>query len=129
MTWKCLKCGFSANVDGTAMCSGCGDVRLGRLVLVSQETGQQIVMSIDTTVGRNLLRTFAGEDAAYASEPQFRLTRDAAAGKWTIRKADGARNPTFVNGVELADEPVALDSDSVISIGPEKVKLTVRQEF
>ncbi|HOI54326.1 MAG TPA: FHA domain-containing protein [Phycisphaerae bacterium] len=129
MTWKCAKCGFSANVDGAAMCSGCGDVRLGRLVLVSEETGQQIVMSVDTTVGRGLLRTFAGDDARYAAEPQFRVTRDVAVGKWTASPAAGTKNATCVDGVPLGDAPVPLGEGSVISIGPDKMRLAVKIEF
>ena len=128
MTWKCPQCGFAANPERVRTCEGCGHVHFGNIVLVSAETGKQIRMSIDTTVGQGILKTFAGDDAKYASDPQFRLYKDATLASWAIAKIPTAHNPTFLNGSPLTDAPAKLEDGAVISIGAEKMKLNVKFE-
>src|SRR3954470_23979556 len=86
MTWKCTQCGFAANPPRVRTCEGCGHVNFGHVVLVSPDTTKQIRMSIDTAVGSGILRTFAGDDVKYASDPQFRLYKDTTLAAWAIAK-------------------------------------------
>ena len=129
MSWKCPDCG-SANADDARNCAGgCGYVRLARtVVLLASDTGKQIALSIDTTLGKYLLQSFAGDDAVFASEPQFKIYKDLARGCWAIQHVDGAKNPTFCDGVSIAAGPMPLNDGSVVSIGAERMKLAIRLE-
>ena len=127
MSWKCENCGFEANADGKVACEACGYCEGQILVLQSTETGKQIRIRITTAVGKHLLRTFAGEEARFASEKQFRAARDTDTGAWIIEHAPDAKNPTFLNGSKLeACAPV--ESGACISIGPERMRLVVSIE-
>lgn len=127
MGWKCPRCGFEDNSESSRNCSGgCGYVRIPRTVtLTSAATGQRISISVDTVVGKYLLKTFAGDEHIYASEPQFKIVKDAALGCWAIEHLESAKNPTFCNGSSLAAGPTALPDGCIISLGPERMKLTV----
>jgi len=127
VSWKCKSCGFEANTDGKVACEACGYYDGQVLVLQSQETGKAIRVRISTTVGKHLLRTFAGEEARFASDSQFRVTRDSDTGAWIIEHAPDAKNPTFLNGGKL-EACVPLESGACISIGPEKMRLVVAIE-
>jgi hypothetical protein len=96
-----------------------------RLRLKSVITGQLIAISITTTFGKSLLMTFAGNDALYASEPQFVILKDASRGGWFLEHAATAKNPTYLDGSPALDASRKLDTTQVISIGPEKMKLEV----
>lgn len=126
MPWKCPSCGFD-NADECSECEGgCGHIPIPRqLILLSQATGRKIAILISTSVGKNLLLTFAGGDAVYASEPQFMIRKDSARGGWFLEHASSAKNPTFVNGVPVGGESSKLESTCVLSIGPEKMRLEV----
>jgi len=126
MPWKCPQCGVNNADDTKRTCEACGFTEFGTLVLASAETGKEIKTNIDMVAGKNLLKTFAGDESRFASEPQFKLTRDAALGGWAIQAVTGATNPTFYNGAALPETAVKLDEGGVISIGPEKMKLTVK---
>jgi hypothetical protein len=128
MSWKCPQCGFAANAERVRTCEGCGHVHFGNIVLVSVDTAKQIRMSIDTAVGQGILKTFVGDDAKYASDPQFRLYRDAALACWAITKIPTAKNATFLNGSPLSDSPAPLAEGAVISIGADKMRLNVKFE-
>ena len=126
MSWKCPSCGFD-NAEGTTDCAGgCGYMPIpARLRLKSVITGQLIAISITTTFGKSLLMTFAGNDALYASEPQFVILKDASRGGWFLEHAATAKNPTYLDGSPALDASRKLDTTQVISIGPEKMKLEV----
>lgn len=125
MSWKCPHCGFPNPDRAIRRCESCGFAHHGKLVLVSLETEGRLPVAVDTAIGRRLLQTFAGGDHVYAAEPQFLLSRDLAEGGWRIRPAAGAKNPTFLNGVDLAGESAPLEPAAVISIGPERLRLRV----
>ena len=124
MSWKCPECGLE-NTDGTRACDGCGVIRWGKLVLTSETTHLEITIGVDTVVGKRLLCSFAGDEAVYASEPQFAVQRDAPRRGWTISHDVRAKNPTYLNGSALAS-PMLLADGNVVSIGPEKMRLRVR---
>ncbi len=124
MVWKCKACGFEANPDAELKCEACGYSEATILTLTSQATGKSIEMRIATAVGKQLLKSFVGEESRFASEVQFRLARDTAIGNWTITPELSATNPTFLNRQPLTGVAV-VDDGSVLSIGPEKMLLTV----
>lgn len=129
MAWKCPQCGFVQADAAVARCEACGFVRGGgRLVLVAEGTGKRLTVGVDTSVGKHLLRTFAGDDHVYAADPQFLLARDPDAGGWSIAPAPGATNPTFLNGAALGTGPAPLPPGAVISIGPTRLRLRVENE-
>jgi hypothetical protein len=126
MTWKCPDCGFE-NDDGKRACEGgCGYAKVGRLILESATTGKRVPVAINTDFTKQLLLAFAGEDAKYASAPQFSVSKRPGEG-WFIEHASGAKNPTFLNGAELSSRVQVADGD-VVSIGPEKMKVRLKLE-
>ena len=86
------------------------------LKLVSEETGQVKTLKLKLNLGRNLLKSFAGEAAQYAGEPQFRVFPNADK-EWVLEKVEKVQNPTFHNGAEPAEDTVVLKNDDTISIG------------
>lgn len=126
MPWKCPSCGYE-NAEAASECAGgCGYAPIpSHLKLRSQLTGKLLAISITTTFGKSLLLSFAGDDALYASEPQFVIRKDAGRGGWFLEHAATAKNPTFVNGTPTGGEPHKLDAMHVVSIGPEKMQLEV----
>jgi hypothetical protein len=125
MPWKCPQCGVE-NADDKKSCEACGHVEFGTLVLTAAETGKEIKINLEMAVGKQLLRTFCGEEARFASDPQFTLNKDAALGGWAIAATSGATNPTFYNGNALPEIATRLEDGGIISIGPEKMKVSVR---
>jgi hypothetical protein len=85
-------------------------------------------MGITTQVGRSLLKAMDGVDSVYASDPQFIVNRDEAAGAWMLEHHPAARNPTFYNGAAVGSTPCPLATDGIISIGPERLRLRVNLE-
>jgi hypothetical protein len=129
MPWKCPRCGFDANENVRPCSGGCGYIRFpSAVVLASVATGRQISMSVETVVGKYLLKSFAGEDAVYASDPQFRFYKDEIKGSWVVEHLNGAKNPTFCDGESVVAAATPLHEGSVISIGPERMKLVVHFE-
>ena len=124
MVWKCNECGFDANPDAELKCEACGYSEATILILTAQATGKSIEMRIATAVGKQLLKSFVGEESRIASEVQFRLSRDSASGDWTVTHDSSAPNPTFLDLQPLTGSAVVRDG-SVLSIGPERMLLTV----
>jgi hypothetical protein len=108
------------------VCEACGYIEFGPLTLACAGINKELKFNIDTDVGRTLLHTLGSDDSRFASDPQFSLRRDASLAGWAIVKATGATNATFYNGVALPDIPTKLEEGGVISLGFEKLKLTVR---
>jgi len=129
MAWKCPQCGFMHDDPATVRCEACGFTRHGKVVLVAEETSGRIGVSVDTPVGKTLLKSFAGSDHVYAGEPQFVLARDLVAGGWSIAPAAGAKNPTFLNGAPLGDAPAPVRHGATITIGPTRLRLRVENEL
>lgn len=125
MTWKCKECGFEANLDTNLKCEACGYSEATILTLTSETTGKSIEMRIPTTVGKQLLRSFAGDESRFASNVQFQIGRDSTNGTWTVTHDSSAANPTYLDGQPLL-RTVSLKDGSVISIGLEKSLLVVR---
>ena len=105
------------------VCDVCGETVFGTVTLVSR-TGTRKCFAVDTRLGRRLLAALDAADAVVASDPQFQLARDRAAGGWIIAHAAGARNPTFLDGVAIVDTP-RLEHGQTISIGVERLPLRV----
>ena len=127
MPWKCPICGVS-NRDDRRYCDGCNYANCGILWLTSSVTGKRVPMRVDTVIGRSLLKSLGDEDCRYATDSQFKVSRDQALNGWAAEAASGARNPTYHNGVPLGAGPVSLKTGDVMSIGPEKMKMTVEIE-
>jgi len=126
MHWKCPSCGFSNSSEHSECGGGCGYETIAqRLTLLAAETGREVSVTITTSFGKDLLRSFAGEDAIYASNPQFVICKDVDEGGWFLEHAVSAKNPTFVNGISAVATRVKLDASSILSIGPEKMRLEV----
>lgn len=128
MSWKCPECGFEGNTDTRPVCDGCGYADCGTLALLAVDTGEWMRLSIDTAVGRRLLRTFAGSDAAYASDPQFWLRRDPERGGWTVTHASDAHNPSYAGGTPIGSSPTPVEPGATLSIGPDRLRLRVSIE-
>jgi len=125
MAWKCPDCGFNGNKDDNPHCQSCGYAKIPQaVVLTAIEGGKKISMSLDTTIGKQLLKNLVGDDSRFVTDNQFRITKNKSLGKWLIQHEPSAKNPTFYKGAPLAGEQ-ALEKDAVISIGPEKAKLIV----
>lgn len=122
MASRCGKCGSERS---GAVCDVCGEVYFGPVTLVAQASGKTRNFTLDTQIGRRLLSAIAPDDAAFASEPQFTLERDRTLGSWAVTHASGAANPTFVDGSDVGAAPRSIASGSVISVGPERLKLRV----
>jgi hypothetical protein len=129
MTWKCPICGTENPPSESVCLAQCGYMRLPvRLVLTSAATGKRLRLHISTKIGQALLRTIADGEAGYASEPQFEIVKDQERGAWVVRHHAAARNITCCNGVPLGADAAALESGAVISIGRDRLKLTVTLE-
>jgi hypothetical protein len=130
MSWKCPTCGTENPPAGKLCLAACGYVRLpARLVLTSLNTGRKLQIRVTTAVGQSLLRTVAAADAPYASEPQFEIVKDQVRGAWVVRHHAKAHNPTYYNGNPCGGDPHVLENDAVLSIGRERLKLTVTLEY
>ena len=84
-------------------------------------------MGVATQVGKRMLINLGSDDAKFASEPQFRAVPDPATGEWAIHREGSAVNQTYINGrpISVSD---GVTAGAVISIGPAKLKMTVRFE-
>ncbi len=127
MSWRCPESG-TENDDHAAKCLGCGYVRYGRLVLLSPSNGKEIRTNIDLLIGKTLLKAVVGDEARFASEPQFKLARSEEQASWLVLPNPKAVNATFVNGVKAADLGVKIAGGSEITIGTDKARLKVRVE-
>ena len=110
------------------VCAGmCGHMRLSRLVLTAA-SGEELRFNVDTDVGRAGLQKLGGEEAKFASQPQFKVFRDVVQPRWLIGHVPSATNPTCLNAKPLGSEPEPLRNADVISIGPKRLMLKVRLE-
>ena len=114
--WECPECGHSTNPEEEAECNSCGWTLKKPLKLVSEETGQEKTLKLKLSLGKSLLKSFAGEDAQYADEPQFSVFPNADK-EWVLEKVEQVKNPTFHNGAEPAGDTVVLKNGDTISIG------------
>ena len=127
MNWKCPSCGFTNNADNSECQGGCGyEAMPPRLTLLATETGREVSITITTSFGKDLLRSFAGDGAIFASNPQFVILKDFEGGGWYLEHATSAKNPTFVNGSSAVATKTKLQAASYVTIGPEKMRLEVR---
>lgn len=127
MSWRCPQCGVE-NEDAVDVCAGmCGHARLTRLVLTAT-SGQEIRFNVDTEVGRVGLQKVCGEEARFASQPQFRVLRDTTTPRWLISHMPTATNITCLNAKPLSAELQPLKNGDVISIGTKRAALRVRLE-
>jgi len=97
-------------------------------VVFSGATGETMAMQITTQLGNASLRRIAGDEVQYASSPQCEIVKDETAGCWLLRHANSATNPTFLNG-KLVDEATKITTRSVLTIGLEKMPLTITLEY
>ena len=124
----CPRCGVPSKT-GRGPCEVCDYVFIAAVVVVaSAATGRNQQIRISTRFGRNVLKRIGGEEAVYASDPQFDLIKDTESGHWLLCHHDTARNPTFYNGRAVGPDPVPIETGGRISIGPERLKLTVTLE-
>ena len=86
------------------------------LKLVSEETGQEKMLNLGLKFGTVILKSFAGDGAQYADEPQFSIFPNKDM-EWVLEKVEKVKNPTFHNGAEPAGDTVVLKNDDTISIG------------
>jgi hypothetical protein len=98
------------------------------VTLVSKATGQNRTIRITTLLGRRVLRMIAGDEAVFASEPQFELLKDTAAGLWLLRHVATAAHPTYYDGRAVGSDPVTVFTGGLISIGADRMKMTVNLE-
>ena len=124
MSWKCPQCGVE-NDKNADVCAGmCGFMRLSRIVLTAA-SGKKIRFNMNTEVGRAGLQKLGGEDAKFASQPQFELLRDVGKPGWLVKHKPSATNPTCLNSNSLGADPQPLHDGDVISIGPKRLMLQV----
>jgi hypothetical protein len=123
--WQCSHCGVEQTGGRGIACHACGHIVLVPLQLTSA-TGQTAWFRISTVVGRSVLKQLHDTDWRVASEEQFTLSHDSAAGGWVLRHVATAFNPTFVNGTPVAADGVLLASGSILTIGPVRMRLTAR---
>ena len=86
-------------------------------------------MNIDTTVGKALLKRLVGDEARFASEPQFCIRRCDDQAAWLVVPDRKAVNATYVDGVRVAETGVKVTAGSEITIGPDKARLKVKVQF
>ena len=119
MGWKCPDCG-AENPDERIECFSCGYLLFHPLKLVSIDTeGESKKIKLNLVVGKKLLTEFAGEDAQFASEPQFRVFPNPLK-EWVLEIVKSAKNPTFINGSEPIADQTVLQQGDIISIGSKK---------
>ncbi len=86
---------------------------LPRGIVLSGPGGQQVVLNIETHVGKRLLSRF-GEDCRYYSELQYTLYPEE--GSWYVSPNGGAQNKTLLNGEVLSGRTRLKDGD-VLCVG------------
>ncbi len=86
-------------------------------------------MNIDTPVGRSLLSRVVGDEARYAAECQFHLTRCEKRAAWVISQDPNAVNPTQVNGNVVPLGGVPLSTGDRITIAADKAPIKVKIDF
>lgn len=130
--WKCPSCGIH-NKDSAPVCLGCSYSEICPLVLESKDTGKTETLRAPLEITQAWLRSFGGEDAQFASSPQFKLSRNGE-NQWLLETVRRAKNPTFINGKEALDGNTPLNHEDMISIGsrkgnPDRLKIRVVLEM
>ena len=129
MTWFCSKCNYQTNPDDISVCVGCGSRRCPRrVVLTSPATALSISMTVDTVIGRGLLKAqgLVGEDYRYAGEEQYRILLHATGlPVWSVQHCQPNINATLLDGVALGFEPFQLSNGSSITVGSTSAQLVV----
>jgi hypothetical protein len=126
---KCQECGTLNEISAGPCQGGCGYVFMSELVqLACKQTGRTRQIRITTQFGRRLLSMIAGDEAVYASEPQFEILKDTASGLWLLRHAAKATHPTYYDGRPVDGDLIPILTGGRISIGPDRMSLTVTLE-
>lgn len=128
MPWKCPQCGMQNDESEDACVGMCGHMRLSRLVLTAVVSGYEMRFNVDSEVGRTGLQKAAGEEARFASQPQFKVFRAPGNPVWLISHCASATNPTFLNGKALGTDAQPLGDSDTVSVGPKRLVLKVRKE-
>ncbi len=129
MSWKCPQCGTQN--EEPPPCKTCDHFEYGALSLSSPDTGKELKINLDTDLGQRSLRALNPDDAKFAAETQFsliRCSRKTGHGfdGWGVKHFKDAKNPTFYDGADIsASAAVKLGNGGIISIGKEKLKITV----
>lgn len=122
---RCYYCGI-VNLERDSHCIGCSYPLLcQQLTLIGKETGAIWRTTQQIQMGPTLLSKIAGDDAIYASDPQFELYPDPAQGLWFLRHNPAARNNTWYNGIRLQSRPVPLSTGGMISLAKGKLEMGV----
>ena len=120
MAWTCSKCGQENRVDMPRVCAACGAIVLGTVVLTG-ESGEEIALRVDANIGKGTVRSLAGDDGHFASDPQFCLKKDESLKSWTVIPSKAATNPTIINGAPCPDgAPTPIKSGDTVAIGSRK---------
>jgi len=128
MSWKCSSCGFD-NESTVTVCASCAAARPAKLKLLGPDGNGLVTAGITTEVGRRLLSKSASDEIRFVSDPQFKLIKDPASGTWQIYHVAEAKNMTHLNGTPLGDQTLPLEDGSVVTVGPDKMKLTVQFDY
>jgi hypothetical protein len=96
--------------------------------IACKRTGRARQIRITTQFGRRVLSMIADDEAIYASEPQFEILKDTASGLWLLRHAAEATHPTYYDGRPVDGDPVPILTGGRISIGPDRISLTLTLE-
>lgn len=84
------------------------------------------VIHIDVNIGRLFISTWYPQEARrFVSSEQFRLFRDSG-GKWNIKPLAGAKNGTYLNGVELLTSRVVSTGDRIAIGHSKQCELVIR---
>lgn len=78
-----------------------------------------------TEIGQSDLRQF--ESYRYVSKPQFRIIRDEDGSRWLIEGLTGVTNNTRLNGEKITGRRVELTEGDVISVGPFRTTVQLKQ--
>ncbi len=97
--WSCPVCGVK-NADEDVEClGGCGQLHIGRVVVLSTDTSDKNVrLHVRTQIGRRLLVAIDRHLAVYLSECQFTLSPERCRRGWVILHDPTAKNCTRLNG-------------------------------
>lgn len=127
--WECPECGVQTEVGCRECAGGCGFVRMPVVCRIrGVEPGAQLVMRVQTAVGRRLLRRLDSNDARFASEPQFVVAPERERGGWVLRHAPGAANTTRISGNPIPSDGTLLQDGDEISIGAGKLLMRIELE-
>jgi hypothetical protein len=120
----CPNCGTDGFAEALP-CPACGHFRKGRL-RVCRDGVILSVISVQTIVGRALLRKWVGDaEAQFAQDAQYAFVPSEDVG-WTVVSRPGCRNPTCVDGSQIEpDRPVQLFTGMKVSVGTSRARIDI----